>query len=333
MSNQQNKQYFWEFWQALPATTADTSAHAAQLYLHDDFVWHGPQPINTLAGLETFIAAFWQPLKHSFPDVQRQTQILFGGDFNDYEWVCATGYFSGTFAHAWLGIPATGQPTHIRFGDFWRFEGGKIRECYMILDVPDVMRQAGYQLLTGYGGAEGLVPGPRAADGILLEPQAEAESIKTLQLVESMIYGLMLYDGQSLSSMGMTRYWSPQMCWYGPSGIGRCASLKEFEDFHQAPFLSAFPDRKGGFHAARLSEGLYAASTGWPSLRATHMRPYLGIAATHRPIAMRVMDWWKRDGDHLVENWVFIDLIDLCLQFGVDLFAELRQRVAAHSTP
>jgi len=47
----------------------------------------------------------------------------------------------------------------------------------------------------------------------------------------------------------------------------------------------------------------------------------LGLAPTGNRIGMRVMDFWRRDADRLVENWVFIDIPDLLLQMGVDVFA------------
>jgi hypothetical protein len=39
---------------------------------------------------------------------------------------------------------------------------------------------------------------------------------------------------------------------------------------------------------------------------------------------MRVMDFWRREGDRLAENWVFIDTIDLLDQLGVDVFGRVR---------
>ncbi len=39
---------------------------------------------------------------------------------------------------------------------------------------------------------------------------------------------------------------------------------------------------------------------------------------------MRVMDWWRRDGDLLSENWIFIDIPELLHQLGRDIFAEAR---------
>ena len=77
---------------------------------------------------------------------------------------------------------------------------------------------------------------------------------------------------------------------------------------------------------ACIAEGAFVASTGWPSVQATHAGDYLGVAAAHRRIGMRVMDHWRRDGAWLAENWVLIDLPHLMLQMGVDLLAPLQAR-------
>jgi predicted ester cyclase len=329
--NQRNKQHFWDFWQNLSRVNQTDAQHTAADYLHDNFIWNGPHPLNRRQGLDAFIRDFWQPLQAAIPNVERRTDIMFGDTYNGADWVCATGYFSGSFAADWLGIPATGQQINIRFGDFWRFEGDKIIECYMLLDIPDVMRQAGYPVLANYGGAEGHVPGPLAQDGILLDEHDDSEGRASLNLVERMIHGLLSYDGQNLSSMGMVNFWQDDMLWYGPSGIGTARSLHEFEQYHQIPFLAAFPDRRGGDHKARLAEGRYVATTGWPSINATFSADYLGARATQQPITMRVMDWWKRDGDLLAENWVFIDLPDLMQQVGIDLFAKMHEQIAAQT--
>jgi hypothetical protein len=39
-----------------------------------------------------------------------------------------------------------------------------------------------------------------------------------------------------------------------------------------------------------------------------------------------VIDVWRREGDLLAENWVFIDVVDLLQQLGVDVF----ERLAKH---
>ena len=38
---------------------------------------------------------------------------------------------------------------------------------------------------------------------------------------------------------------------------------------------------------------------------------------------MRVMDFWRREGDLLRENWVFIDQLDLLLQMDFDVMAKI----------
>jgi hypothetical protein len=41
---------------------------------------------------------------------------------------------------------------------------------------------------------------------------------------------------------------------------------------------------------------------------------------------MRVMDFWRRDGDRFRGNWVLIDIPELLLQMGFDLFAQIKNR-------
>jgi predicted ester cyclase len=326
--NVNNKQLIWEYWQTMNGDIGGDDASPYAKYVHDEIFWQGPHPINILEGKDSLISGFWGPLFNSFPDIRREPYILMGGEFRGEMWVSGTGHFRGIFRNDWLGIPATGKETTIRFGEFCKIADGKIKETYIILDIPDVMHQAGYDVLAPCLGQEGFVPGPKTEDGILLEQQDPKETEKSLTLVEAMLAGLADYDGSdSLDSMRQERFWDPDMIWYGPHGIGTTYGLKGFQDHHQRPFLEAFPDRLGGNHICRHADGLYVASTGWPSLRGTHRGTYKGVEPTGKTVAMRVMDWWRRQGDRLVENWVFIDMIDLFLQMDVDLFAEMQKQI------
>jgi hypothetical protein len=156
------------------------------------------------------------------------------------------------------------------------------------------MRQVGFQLLPGFGGEQGLVPGPATKDGVLLTPQDAEETQESLALVEAMLHGLIRYDRRSIGSMGQVNFWHPEMLWCGPCGIGTTRGLKGFEDYHQIPFLRAFPDRKGGHHKARLGDGAYAASTGWPSLWASHRGEYL---AARTPAKKSACGSWTGGGE------------------------------------
>lgn len=142
-----------------------------------------------------------------------------------------------------------------------------------------------------------------------------------------MIADLMRYDPsvRDYSSMRHERFWHDDMRWYGPAGIGTTYGIEGFIRNHQRPFLTAFPDRwAGDKHVARPADGNYVASTGWPSVEATHMGDgWLGQQATNRKVGMPVMDFWRRDGDKFSENCVFIDITELLMQMDIGLFGRI----------
>ena len=148
---QHNKRLVWEFWQKLNASQPDAVAEVVRAYVHPNITWHGPHPINDLNGADALIEGFWQPLRQAFPDLKRTSQILIGGHVH---WVAEIGYFRGTFARDWLGIPATGREIEIRFGEFSAVYDGKIILTYILPDILDVIRQAGFQLVPPSRGAE-----------------------------------------------------------------------------------------------------------------------------------------------------------------------------------
>ena len=188
------------------------------------------------------------------------------------------------------------------------------------------MRQVGISALPDLpAGVPSIFPAPATGDGVSLASSPAGTTQASLDLVESMIFGLMKYDRTDLKSMGMDQFWSPKMLWYGPGGIGANRGVSGFQRFHQKPFLHAFPDRVGGNHKARFADGQYVASTGWPSINATHAGSWLGVPGTNKPITMRVMDWWRCENGRLKENWVFIDIAHVMLQSGFDVFAALDQ--------
>lgn len=305
---------------------------AARAIFAEDSAYLCSHPVNQMHGLTEIIDRLWQPLKHAFPDMERRDDIVMAGRFADADWISATGYYYGTFSRDWLGLPAHGGWAYLRYGEFYKIDDGRIVDAYVILDVIDLMRQAGVNPLPPARGIEGYCPGPATRDGVMLAAVDPAEGVKSLAAVERMIFeGMFGFDGIDHATMNMDRFWEPRdMMWYGPGGIGSTRGLKGFMDFHEIPWNEAFPDFRGGNHVARFGEGAYVASTGWPSIRGTHNgRELFGIPATGKAITIRVMDWWRRDGDWLVENWIFIDIPELLMQLGYDLVAragELAER-------
>ncbi|WP_420628522.1 ester cyclase [Candidatus Leptofilum sp.] len=323
--NQQIKQFVWDYWQTMEnGGDARTVSH----YLHLDVIWHGFQPLRHLKGASEVWAQFWKPLFTAMPDLVRRPYLFIGGPFEGNDWVCGTGDFIGTFATDWqvgdIVIPANGRSVHFRFGEFCRVTDGKIAEIRLIIDLIDLLRQVGIQLLPPSYGRDIWIPGPLAGDGLCLDHQDEDESQKTYALVTEMIFGgLNKYDGENQASQGLERFWQPDMVWHGPVGVGSAYGLAEFKQNAQGPIVRAFPDRKGVGHQARIADGRFAASTGWPSLGGTHLNPYLNWPPTGEPIGWNIMDFWRREGNKLQENWVLIDLIDAALASNVDLLQGL----------
>ncbi|KAA3662767.1 MAG: hypothetical protein DWQ04_12560 [Chloroflexi bacterium] len=324
-TNLQNKALVWHYWQKI---NSHDNANIFSQAVHPNVIWHGFQPLRHLNGADAIWSQFWQPLLDAMPDLRRRPYFFITGHFEGGDWVAGTGDFIGTFANNWaLGhvvIPASGSSVHFRFGEFCRVENGRISEIRILIDLPDLLRQSGMYLLPPNYGRDIWIPGPLAADAILLDKQDPLESEKTRQLVEAMIFGgLNKYDGKDQASQGLEQYWHPHMVWHGPVGIGSAYGLDEFKKNAQGPIVGAVPDRRGVGHQARIGNGRFAASTGWPSLAGTHLHPFMNWPPTGKRIGWNIMDFWKRDGDKLLENWVMIDLIGAALESGVDLLAKL----------
>jgi hypothetical protein len=50
----------------------------------------------------------------------------------------------------------------------------------------------------------------------------------------------------------------------------------------------------------------------------------MGFGPTNERVLFRVSDWWRREGDLLVENWVFVDVPHALLQFGFDVLPAVK---------
>jgi predicted ester cyclase len=306
---------------ATPETVEDLLGE----YYADDVTWHGPAPIGDREGVAAVADDFWRPLLTAFPDLERTDHVLFGGRFEGADWVVSSGHLVGSFERDWLTIPATGHATWIHYVAFHEVADGEIARVNCFVDVPDVMRQAGHRLVPARA-PEIVAPGPTTRDGILLDEQDPTASEATLELVEEMIFeGLHTYEEDGdYEVMGVGEYFHEDFTYYAPCGIGTTRGIDGFREHHQRPFLEAFPDRKGGDHEPRIAEGHYCASTG--PVTATHTGSgWLGLPATGTDVAIDVVDIWRREGDRLAQNWLFVDLVDLFDQLGIDVLEQLER--------
>lgn len=337
--HQANKSLVLDYWAGLDRPDPDQRAGAVAAVMADDVRWHGHAPVGSVEGSSRFLSEAWAPLMRSFPDLERETFVFFAGTSNGrvdgdigkdgHRWVTGTGLLHATFAEDYLGIPATGQPVSIRWGDFCRVTDGRIDEVYSLIDVVDLMLQAGIDVLPRRRGLDGLYPPPTDGDGVLLEPQDDAESDYSLERIRRFLFdGLNVFDQADLSSMGLAAYFHPDLQWYGPAGIGACPSFEDFENLHQRPWLVAFPDRQVQDLDALFAEGYYCGAPGWVGVKGVHRGVYQGVEATGNQIDFNGLDWWRRHGDQYVQNWVFVDMVHLFDQMGVDLFERMHTELS-----
>ncbi len=289
-----------------------------------DSVWDIAHPVNRVVGPEAVWEHFVTPLRTALAHVYRREELFFGGQ-NIREpggrWIASLTHYVGRFEAPLHGVLPHDRLVFLRSGEFYRVEeDGRISEAKIILDLPDLMRQAGRFPLPRMLGTEMLFPGPATHDGVL---PTGGNGTESLDVVQGMLGDLHHYDpvtAASYKQTGEDGYWHDDMMWYGPGGIGSNYRWSGFVDHHRAAFLTAFPDRQGGNHYCRIGDGDYAAVSGWPSMTMTHKDDYLGVPATGKALTLRVMDFYHLVGGKILENWVCLDYGDLFAQMGVDIF-------------
>jgi len=109
------------------------------------------------------------------------------------------------------------------------------------------------------------------------------------------------------------------MIWWGPAGIGATYTIDRYAEQHSAPFRAGFADRSKTHHVCRLAEGHFGGFFGWPNFTARPTGGFMGMPGGDTAGEFRVIDIYRRAGDKLAENWVFIDLLHFWKQQGLDV--------------
>jgi len=320
-----------EFHSAFDASADAGLADCLAAHVPADYFWRGMHPFYEQTGADAVASVFWLPLRKAFTSLQRREDVFMAG-FNDVDqgesvWVATMGNMMGLFDRDWLGIPATGKMAFLRYAEFHRVADGLIAESAFFCDIINVMQQAGCDPLPQQTGAAIVAPGPRTHDGLLFDSQSPADGDRTMSLVNSMIADL-----SKLNSSGddrcppelLARTWHDDMAWYGPAGIGATYTIPRYQEQHQYPFRTQLKDKVFHGHIARFAEGNYAGFFGWANLTNTPTGGFLGLPGSNVRADMRVVDIYRRDGDKLAENWVFIDLLHWLSMQNLDILERLK---------
>jgi len=111
---------------------------------HDKADIHLSHPFGDISGPSEFYNKSLKFLFESMPDLERRDYIVIAGKTEkDLEWVGCAGFYTGTFFKPFLDIPPTGHIAHMRFHEFYRFEGDKVVEVQALWDIPELMMQSG----------------------------------------------------------------------------------------------------------------------------------------------------------------------------------------------
>lgn len=304
---------------------ADASdAHAALTpYVSDEYLWRGMHPFHQQSGAQAVADVFWSPLKSSLGRMQRRMDVFFAG-LNQLDgwhslWVCEMGHLMCLWDRPWLGIAPSQKLGFLRYAAFHRIDGDRIVETAMYVDILNFLAQAGHQTVPSVTGLETLSPGPRTQDGLIFDAQDPKEGRKTIELVSDMVTDLRAH---AVSSPGdhMDRFWTDDMTWFGPGGIGASAFRRGYRRGHSGPFEQGLTYVRHTEHVTRIGEGMYGAFFGYPSLTMTS-QGYMGMPPSEVPADMRIVDVYRRAGEKLAENWIFIDLPHFFAMQGHDLLA------------
>jgi hypothetical protein len=331
MSNYQAvKALVRSYFDALEGATPESVGDVLRGYTTEPYRWRGVYPFREQQGAQAVAEGFWAPLLRSLTHLQRRQDIFIAGtnEVSGEPWVMSMGHFMGLFDADWLGIPPTRKLATLRYAEFNCVEAGKISQTGLFIDIIGLMVQAGVYPLPPSTGVYFNYPGPRTHDGLLFADAPAAEGAATLALVNRMVEDLDQLNKSGASGCPpevLERTWAKDMLWYGPAGIGATYTIPRYQEQHQLPFRQNLADKRFLGHVCRFAEGNFACFFGWPNLINRPTGGFLGLPGSAVNAEMQVVDVYRRQGDKLAENWVFIDLPYWLKQQGLDILERTQQ--------
>ena len=324
------KKVVLDYYSALDAADPNAVDGAMTMHCGSRFLWRGFHPFNEIHDPAEVGGRFWAPLKAALSHMQRRLDLFFAGhneiDGNASVWVASMGHLMGLFDGEWLGIRPTGRIAMLRYAAFHKVENGLIVDEAMFFDIPHLMTQVGQNPFPPQTGAHLVQPGPLTHDGLLFDPQDPADGLATLEAINRMTRDIAKWSGGKSEPLvdELRRTWHEDMIWWGPAGIGATYTIPRYAEQHSGPFRAAFRDRIFNGHVCKIAEGHFGGFFGWPNLTLTHHGGFMGMPATGSSGDMRVIDMYRRQGDKLAENWVFIDLLHFWKQQGLDILERMK---------
>lgn len=106
-------------------------------------MWH---PRGSPQGVSSVVDGLFKPLRAALQHAHRRDEIFIAGPNQRAEgidWIASVTHDLGTFHAPFFGILPAKRLAFLRAGKFYRVKNGQIVQARIILDLPDLMRQAG----------------------------------------------------------------------------------------------------------------------------------------------------------------------------------------------
>ncbi len=129
----------------------DPTVMQLEKHWHPRFNWYGPAGIGTGRGITGFRNWHQIPFLKAMPDRKLDSMgDLMSHWIGEGNYVCETGWPNMRLTltgDGWMGIAPAGKEVLLRSLDFWRLEGSLIRENWVLVDLLDLYRQIGVDVL------------------------------------------------------------------------------------------------------------------------------------------------------------------------------------------
>lgn len=285
-----------------------------------DATWTGSAPLGTMSGVGA-IAAFYGSAAAAFDGLIRTPLLTasYRDEASGHDVLAVLGFWGGTMRGDWLGLPATGRRHEIRSVEVHRLSGGRVVDTVAMLDLLDLAVQCGAADARFVARSSGPWPGPSAP------PNGDAAV--SAAVVQTWL-GEVADPGEDLEVLRSARHLARLgrgFRWHGPAAIGSFDGGTAFVEGQQHPFRRSFSARRGGSvdtsyrRIVHGAEGSTVVSGAWPALVGSHTGgDWLGVPASGRDVALRIVDVYSVVDGLIGENWVMIDMVHALAQMGIE---------------
>ena len=134
----------------LHPSTGGPEVMEMERFWHPKMNWYGPAGIGTGRGISGFRHWHQIPFLNGMPDRGKFVEEIVYHFFGDEDYAAVTGWpnmIQTLSDDGWMGIAPSGKRVNMCSLDFWRIENGLIRENWVLVDLLDMYRQIGVDVL------------------------------------------------------------------------------------------------------------------------------------------------------------------------------------------